>query len=347
MWQMDREAAARGASVRNFGLIWVSGRAGGPELAAAKRGRELWEKISQDAPAIAFRAAGSITVARTAAEWAVAVEAVNGIDADERGFTLLSADRVRSVNPALRGQVHGGLYSSEDAVVEPRVAQLALRRQLLADDEYEWCPAREARSIDATAVTDDHGDRRDADVVIICPGATLPGLVRELEPDVPVHRVRLQMMQTAALDTVLTTAVADADSFRYYPAYAGHALDALNRDQPAARVAARNGMQLLMVQRSDGGLTIGDTHAYDEPFDFDVSEDPYRHLAEVAGALLGCPIPAVERRWAGVYAQSDTPGQLVHRREVRPGVWLVLGPGGRGMTCAPAIAEQTIQEAGL
>jgi hypothetical protein len=30
-----------------------------------------------------------------------------------------------------------------------------------------------------------------------------------------------------------------------------------------------------------------------------------------------------------------------------PGVTLVTGPGGRGMTCAPAIAEETFTRAGL
>jgi glycine/D-amino acid oxidase-like deaminating enzyme len=41
-----------------------------------------------------------------------------------------------------------------------------------------------------------------------------------------------------------------------------------------------------------------------------------------------------------VYSQV-TGTELYHRSEVEPGVVLVTGPGGRGMTCAPAIAEQT------
>ena len=39
--QFEREAEARGATVRNFGLVWVSGRSRS-ELAAALRARELW-----------------------------------------------------------------------------------------------------------------------------------------------------------------------------------------------------------------------------------------------------------------------------------------------------------------
>jgi glycine/D-amino acid oxidase-like deaminating enzyme len=35
------------------------------------------------------------------------------------------------------------------------------------------------------------------------------------------------------------------------------------------------------------------------------------------------------------------------REEVAPGVWLVTGPGGRGMTCSPAIAQDTLRAAGV
>jgi glycine/D-amino acid oxidase-like deaminating enzyme len=99
-------------------------------------------------------------------------------------------------------------------------------------------------------------------------------------------------------------------------------------------------MQLLMVQRSTGGLTIGDTHRYDEPFDFAVDEGAYDHLRARAEALLGWDLPPVVRRWAGVYTAA-TDGSIVFRHRVDPGVWVVTGPAGRGMTLAPAVAEET------
>jgi FAD dependent oxidoreductase TIGR03364 len=226
-------------------------------------------------------------------------------------------------------------------VVEPRPAQRAIRAFLQSRPGYRFVPGREARTVATGSVRDDHGEVHEGDLVILCPGATLAGLVRELVPDVPVRRVRLQMMQTAPLDTALTTAVADGDSLRYYPAYDGAALASVQPQEPLAR---EWGMQLLMVQRADGGLTIGDTHAYDEPFDFDVQEAPYQHLLDAAAALLGRPVPPVLRHWAGVYPQTTDARDVVHRQEVRPGVWLVTGPGGRGMTCSPAIAETTLLE---
>lgn len=346
--QIEREAEARGASLRNFGQIWVSGRAGGEELATALRARELWEGIGARVPGLGFRPNGSLTPVRGGLELAVAEAAVAREDAAARGHKLLTPGEARALNPALRGEFTAALYCERDAAVEPRTAQLALREELLKSPNYTFLPGREVREVvGAGAVRDDHGDVHRGDVVVLCTGAWLGGLVRELAgPDLPVRRVRLQMMQTDPLGEPLTTSVADADSFRYYPAYASDALDALNAGQAQAQMAAAHRMQLLMVQRADGGLTIGDTHEYEHPFAFDTVEDPYDHLTEVVESLLGRPLPKVRRRWAGVYAQCTDPGRVVHRQQVRDGVWLVTGPGGRGMTCSPAIAETTANELG-
>ena len=67
---LEREEEARGATVRNFGLIWVSGRSAA-ELPAALRARELWEAIGTDVPAVGFRANGSLTVSapRPSSRW--------------------------------------------------------------------------------------------------------------------------------------------------------------------------------------------------------------------------------------------------------------------------------------
>jgi glycine/D-amino acid oxidase-like deaminating enzyme len=137
--------------------------------------------------------------------------------------------------------------------------------------------------------------------------------------------------------------VADGDSLRYYPAYE---LPGRRRLPPQSPAAERARAQLLLVQRADGGLTIGDTHEYEEPFAFDVDSDAYDHLLGRAAALLGAPVPRVQRRWAGVYSEVTQPAAghaLYHRSEPEPGVVLVTGPGGRGMTCAPAIAEETFR----
>ena len=344
--QLEREAEARGATVRNFGLVWVSGRAT-DELAAALRARELWEKLGAEIPGVGFRPAGSLTLLRTEREVAVADEVVTRAGAECRGFTLLDADRVRALNPALRGKYLAGLHCSLDAAVESRQALPAMREYMAATGRYAFHPHTEARSVDGQTVIDDRGHRHDGELVLVCAGAAHGGLVRELAGDLPVRRVRLQMMQTEPLGERLTTAIADGDSFRYYPGYAGSALHDLQRNESQVAVAREHRMQLLCVQRLHGGLTIGDTHEYEEPFVFDVSEGPYAYLVDLVEQFLGRALPPIRQQWAGVYSQCVDPHQLVCRTSLDDGVWVITGPGGRGMTLGPAIAEQTADMVGL
>ena len=341
---IEREPAPRGASVRNFGLVWVSGRAAGAELALALRARTLWEELDPQVPEAGFRAHGSLTIALTEAELGVLKEAVELPDAGQREFELLDRSAATQVNPALGGEFAGALFCMRDAIVEPRKVPMAIRDHLLAasgrSGRYTWLPGLEVVEVAPNSVRDHTGTWHRADLVVLCTGAahtglTGPHLATFDRP--PVRRVRLQMLQTEPFDRQLTTSVADGDSLRYYPAF-----DLPRRAQlPAqAPVAAAAAAQLLMVQRLDGSLTIGDTHSYREPFDFDVDEAPYDHLRERAEQLLGTRLPPTRRRWAGVYSQV-TGTELYHRSQVAPGVVLVTGPGGRGMTCAPAIAEET------
>ena len=337
---LEREGEARGASVRNFGLVWVSGRRAGAELALALRARELWGELGAAVPGLHFRAAGSLTLATGEAELSVLKEAAARPDAGQRGFELLDPGAVAAANPALRGELAGGLLCRADAIVEPRLALPALR-SYLAGPGYEWRPGLEVTDIAPNAVRDHTGAWHHCDLVILCPGSALTGVVGRYASQLArdgVRRVRLQMMQTAPLADRLSTAVADGDSLRYYPAY-----DVPGRAQlpPQAAAAAQARAQLLMVQRADGSLTIGDTHEYAEPFAFDVDSDAYDHLQARAEALLGAPLPRIQRRWAGVYSEVGTGPALYHRSEPEPGVVLVTGPGGRGMTCSPAIAEET------
>ncbi|GAB3300797.1 TIGR03364 family FAD-dependent oxidoreductase [Epidermidibacterium keratini] len=341
--QVERDLAARSASVRNFGLVWVSGRADGDELTAALRARELWEQVATDVPEIGFRPNGSLSAALTDAELAVAKEVAARPDAAERGFRVVDAEEARRINPALRGDIVGALHCSRDGAVEPRLTQQAIRAALSTSGRYEYVAGTEVVDLGDGYALGDDGRRFDGDLVVYLPGARLGGLTRRMAPELPVRRVFLQMFQTQPLDEQLTTSIADGDSFRYYPAFAGDALQRLESEQPQHPVADENHMQLLMVQRLDGSLTIGDTHTYDEPFPFDVDEAPTAYLTERVEQILGRPLPTIQRRWYGIYAQCHDPRQLVHRESFFERTHFVTGPGGRGMTLSPAIAETTCE----
>jgi FAD dependent oxidoreductase TIGR03364 len=340
---VEADAAPQGASVRNFGLIWVSGRRSGAELDAALRSRHRWEEVGADVPGVGFRATGSLTLARTEGERKVMEQFAQQPDAVERSITYLTPDEVVALNPGVQGDITGGLHCAQDAVVEPRLTLGALRGYLLTRGSYEYHPGRRVVGLEPHAVIDVSGARWEADLVVVATGAAFDQLPGAERLAARLRRVRLQMMETAPFPGLLTTSLADADTLRYYPAYDVVGLDPLGSQNA---VAAAHHLQLLLVQRLDGGLTIGDTHAYGEPFDFALAEEPSTELLGRAESLLGAPLPPVSRRWEGVYAQSID-SDVCAREEVQAGVWMVTGPGGRGMTCSPAIAADTLTAAGV
>jgi FAD dependent oxidoreductase TIGR03364 len=335
--QLERDPAPREASVRNFGLVWVSGRASGAELAMALRARALWEEIGTAVPDVGFRPDGSLTVAMDQLELAVMAEVCAGEDGGARGVELLDGDGVRSCNPAVTGAVAGGMYCRHDAVVEPSRVLPALRAYLARDGGYEFFGGRQARDAATGVVTDHTGARHSGDLVLLCTGASLSGVGGQQLAGAPLRRCRLQMMETAPFSERLTTSLADGHSMRYYPAFDVPALSLL---APAPDVVTRHRMQLLVAQRADGSLTIGDTHSYDEPFAVAVEDEPYDWLRSRAEAILGRRIPPVVRRWEGIYSLT-TDGTVLYRHEVEPGVLAITGLAGRGMTLSPAVAEQT------
>jgi glycine/D-amino acid oxidase-like deaminating enzyme len=218
-----------------------------------------------------------------------------------------------------------------------------MREYLLRNDNYIWrnnLDVVDVRSDTSTAVVvAQNGELFEGDVVIVCPGADHTSLFKEQFDTAPIRRVRLQMMSTEPLGEILTTSIADGDSMRYYPGYEVPTRENL---PPQHHIASTNHMQLLMVQRADGSLTMGDTHEYAEPFDFKLEEDPYTYLHEVASNLLGKKLPPIAQRWDGVYSQR-TDGAVCDRRQMAHNIISVTGPGGRGNTLAPAIAEETIK----
>lgn len=336
---LERDRTPTGASVRNFGLIWISGRAYGAELALATDARQRWEAIAAAVPGTGFRPIGSLTVARSDEEAAALKGSLTDLGTEDRASEWLEPGEVRQKNSAIQGEISGGLFCARDAAVEPRLVLSALRAHLLASEAYEFLTGVEVREIQAHAVLDQHGRRFEGDLVVCCVGATRRGPFGEIFDNAPLRRVRLQMLETEPFVDEIPTAVADGDSMRYYPAFTGvrHMLS------PQADVAARWRAQLLLVRRLSGHLTIGDTHEYDEPFSFDISDEPTHHFMNVASELFGRALPPVERRWAGIYCETTQAGSLYYRKEIEMGVMFVNGPGGRGMTMSPAIAAETFK----
>lgn len=334
---LERDLDARGASVRNLGLVWVSGRASGRELDLALRARHRWEEIADQCPGIGFRANGSLTVAADDAGATALALAAKLPDADARGFALLDPDEARRHCPELGPAVTAALWCERDGSVEPRSLVRALRSQLASSKRYRWIPGRQVVSASRGQVRDHTGEVHAGDVVVVCPGADHMGLGSTALGALALRRVHLQVFQTAPLHHPLGPTLADTSTLRYYPAFVGPARESLG-PQHAANAQWKS--QLLVSQRADGSLTIGDTHSYEEPFGFDYDGEPEEHLLDAASRILGIEIPPVRRRWTGTY--SEYRGEDLYARvQAAPGMVVVTGAGGRGVTLAPAIAQET------
>jgi FAD dependent oxidoreductase TIGR03364 len=337
--QMDAEPEPQGATVRNFGFLQVSVRAPGAELEAAARSRIMWERLAENIPGLGFRPDGSLTLLTQPEEITFAERLLEREDTDVRRLSLIDPATARRVNPAVRGDFLGALHSTADAVVEPRRVLPALRSWMTEQGRrYRFLPSTVAMEAADGTVIDHLGRVHTGDLVVVCPGAIPHGFTPTLLASTDQYPVYLQMLQTDPYPERLTTAVAGGDVMRDYPGF-----DIPERASlpPLPEVSIRYDSHLLVTQRADGELTIGDTHHTSLPLPFDVDETPFEHLTDQVSSLLGRPLPPIRRRWAGIYGRLPD-GALCVRRSLDPRTTLVTGIGGRGMTISPAVAQDTL-----
>jgi FAD dependent oxidoreductase TIGR03364 len=337
--QIERDAEPRGATVRSFGLLWISGRAPGRELDVALASRERWIELAGRAPGIGLRECGSLLLARGREEAALIEQACARPDAAARGLSIVTAAEARRLNPALAGTFACALHCALDAVVEPRRILPALRGLAEASGRYAFLPGRTVVEADGPLVRDHLGCVHEGDVALICTGAWLELYGADRIAAAQLRTIRLQMAETAPVAAPFTTAVANADSMRYYPGFALPARELLPEPDPAV---ARFEAQLLLAPRRDGAITIGDTHAFDEPGAFGSEDEAHVYLAREAALALGAPAPAIARRWEGAYLRRCDGADWVWRDEIRPGVVAVAGTGGMGVTGSQQLAWETL-----
>ena len=207
-------------------------------------------------------------------------------------------------NPTLRGELLGALHCARDAVVEPRQVLPALRARLERAGGY-YVPPRACRAsrrwaaCETTPARAHDGDRRRAVSRRRCTTASAPSS----SPTLPVRRCRLQMLQTEPFPERLTTALADGDSLRYYPAFAAPARP--RRSRPRLRCV--RGVPGAAARRAAG---VRGAHDRRHP--------PLRRAVRLrrstksrtstcspgpSRSSVGA-LPPVRRRWAGVYSQA-------------------------------------------
>jgi len=102
-----------------------------------------------------------------------------------------------------------------------------------------------------------------------------------------------------------------------------------------------HGIHVLLAQNQYGELIIGDSHHYGrtlEPFD---SEEVNKIILEYLSTFTNLGKLQIVERWHGIYPKLHSDIKLVLKPA--PGVTLVNGLGGAGMTLSFGIAEEVIE----
>ncbi|ADP83934.1 FAD dependent oxidoreductase [Pseudofrankia inefficax] len=343
---VERDAFARGASVRNFGHGCVTGQAG-EALGYAKVARERWLELGRLAGFYA-EPTGTVVAARSAEELAVLREfAAAGVAPVE----VLDADGVRARVPVRAKALVGGAFLPWDVRVNPREAVGAIARWLAAEGvTFFW---RTAALEAAPGVLRTARGELAAPAIVLATGHDLDRLYPEIAERAEVRRCVLQMLRVAAPLAPGGLAVE-----RFGPGvltglsllrYAGFA-DCPSLPALRARFEAERpdllavDMNLMFTQLPDGDLLIGDTHeraVTHHPFHDERVDDLL--LAETAD-LLGVPVAelAVRERWRGCYATAPDREFLVE--SPLAGVRVVAVTTGIGMTTCHGLAAQVVAD---
>jgi len=341
---MDRHAFAVGASVRNFGMLWPIGQPAGARYDRASRSLAVWKEICQRA-GIWMDPAGSLHLAYDGLEQEV-LEGFFEQVRHERPYQLLTADEVKNKSQAVRSKgLKAGLYSPEECIVDSPLAIRALPAYLSESYDVRFLWETPVQRVETGAVWASN-KRYDADLIFVCTGPDYEMLFPEEFASRSVTRCKLQMMRLGDQPSGwrLGPSLCGGLSLTHYPAFAaaGNALQRL-RDRYLMELPehVRWGIHVMVSQHSDGGLIVGDSHEYGstlEPFD---REEINMAILTYLKRFTDLPGYRVTRTWNGIYTKlTDGSTELVCHP--LPGVTVINGLGGNGMTLSFGLAEEVI-----
>ncbi len=333
---VERDERAVGASVRNFGHGCFTVQ-DGDALRFAARSRLPWTRLARSA-GFWLRECGTVVVARSIDEIAV-LEDLRADRGDD--VVMLGASEVKTRVPT-SASITGGAWLPADIRIDPRAAVVRIGHWLAQRGiHFYWNTTMQ--SVDADGVDTSRGRIEARNVVVaVAVGHDVDRHFPDVAAAAGLRRCTLHMLHTTnPVDAAIVPAVLTGWSMLRYDGFRVSAA----LDDVRARLlhevpdGVAWGLNLMFTQRPDGGLTIGDTHAYARtpgPFQ---SEDRDDLVLDQLARLLGTKRPRVRERWQGVYASADEPF-LVAAPE--PNVRIVSVTSGVGMTTAFGLADEVL-----
>ncbi|BAU53807.1 TIGR03364 family FAD-dependent oxidoreductase [Mucilaginibacter gotjawali] len=339
----ERNERAVGASIRNFGMVWPIGQATGPLFERAMLSRSIWKEICTEAR-IWHDEVGSLHLAYSADELQVISEYVEA-NHQHRDCGLLNAKQALQKSPAVNPtRLKGALWSSEEMIVESRVAvgQIAAYLAEKYDVEFFWNTA--ISQIEPPSVKSGRRSWK-ADEIFVCSGADFETLYPELFLETQITKCKLQMMRLVSQpdEWRIGPALCGGLSMIHYPGFqAATSLPELRkRYEEQYGNYLEWGIHVMASQNGSGELTIGDSHEYGlvhDPFDKEFINNLIIAYLQTFAIFKDWKMM---QSWHGIYPKM-TNGQTEFITGAEPGVTIINGLGGNGMTLSFGLCEQYI-----
>ncbi len=344
----ERNPAALGASIRNFGMVWPIGQPAGPLHEMALRSREIWLEILDEAK-LPYLQTGSLHVAYREDEAAVGQEFSERAAALGYECAWLTTRQTLARSHAIRSEgLLGALWSPTELTVDPRQIIRSLPQFLSERYGVQFYFNTAVQRVEGSSLyTEDQ--RCQADAIIVAGGDDFQTLFPECFRDSALTRCKLQMMRTAPQPKgwQLGPSLAFGLTFKHYPTFqVCRTLQAL-KDRIARETPEFDewGIHVMVSQTALGELTIGDSHEYGLTVNIFDNPAVNRLILDYAKAYLRVPTLEIGEQWHGVYAKH--PEQPYRRLAPTTGVRVITVTSGIGMTMSFGLAEQTLDEMGL
>ena len=342
----ERSHKAVGASIRNFGMIWPIGQPSGKLYERALQSRSIWKQICTEAN-IWHSEAGSIHVAHHPDEMQVLHELYDCYN-KERTIALFNKDQVADFSPAVESNnLLGGLYSKDELLVDARHAIELMPTYLNEKYGVEFYWGKCITYIADNTVYIGNDEEHEADVIFVCSGADFETLYPEVYLKLPITKCKLQMMRLQAQpdEWRIGPALCGGLSLIHYKSFAAApSLEKLkDRYNQEMSECIDRGIHVMVAQNEVGELTIGDSHEYGlthDPFDkAEINDLILSYLKKIARFKNW----TIKESWNGIYPKL-TNGDTEIFLSPEPGVYIINGLGGAGMTLSFGYAEECVEQ---
>lgn len=340
---IERNDKAVGASIRNFGMLWPVGQPDGKLYNRAIRSRNIWKEIA-DATGIWYEEAGSLHLAHHADEWEVLQELQESFSAAGRPVQLMDKNTISQKFTSVNTNgLQGGLYSATEMIIDPRegIAKVPVYLKEQYGIEFIW--AKAVTSADTGMVW--MGDEiLQADIICVCSGADFETLFPEQFDALDITKCKLQMMRFRDKNSYrINTSLCGGLSLIHYHSFkVATSLQKLKeRYQNEMKEYLDHGIHVMVSQNESGEFTVGDSHEYANTFDpFDkvfINDMITNYLKQ----FVLCNNWELTETWHGVYPKMTNGNTDVFLNPL-PGVYIVNGLGGAGMTMSFGFAEEVV-----